>query len=146
MGPCTQRGGSRPAPPGQFWGAIISKYPPALVGTAENVLDWAKEMATEWLQTGMFQGLTDKDATPVTVVDYLCSQSVTKAHNRHISPQKAKDLGLNVGMLEDDQRLQERVLSVHHAFMLTLAHKPILKLIENHNGIAYSQGYEVASP
>ena len=46
-------------------------------------------------------------------------------------------MGLIVEMLEDDQRLQEAVLSVHHMCILTLSGTRAGKIVENHNGIAH---------
>jgi hypothetical protein len=39
-------------------------------------------------------------------------------------------------LLEKDQKLQESVLSVHHASILTLAGTNAFKIIENHLGVA----------
>jgi len=128
---------------GQFWAQIIRNYPPGLVGSAEHLRDWAQSLVTKWLTECMFKDKDDPAACAKEVVDELGSHAATKAHNRHISAQKARDLGLNVAMLENDQRLQERVLTVHHACMLSLSDQPIIKLIENHNGIAYNQLYEL---
>jgi hypothetical protein len=46
-------------------------------------------------------------------------------------------------MLEDDHKLQEAVLSVHHALIHTLSATGAFKIIENHNGVAFIQ---VAQP
>lgn len=43
-----------------------------------------------------------------------------KSHSRHFTVNFCKELGLNVTALEDDQSLQEAVLSVHHAFIITI--------------------------
>jgi hypothetical protein len=48
-------------------------------------------------------------------------------------------MGLNVAMLEDDPRLQDAVLSVHHACVHTLSATPAFKMIENHKGVAFLQ-------
>ena len=40
-------------------------------------------------------------------------------------------------MLEDDPKLQDAILTVHHACMHTLAFTPAIKIIENQKGIAY---------
>jgi hypothetical protein len=131
---------------GQFWSGITNKYPPGLIGTAEKYRDWSRELAVEWMTTCMFSDLDDAAAHSKAdeVLGELGSHSATKAHNRHISANRAREIGLDVVLLEDDQPLQERVLTVHHAFMLTLASQPILKIIENHNGIAFSELYERA--
>ena len=47
---------------------------------------------------------------------------------------KALEVGLKVERLEEDQGLQERVLSVFHATMVTFAVTPCVKLVENHTG------------
>lgn len=48
-----------------------------------------------------------------------------------------KELGLNITELESDQTLQELVLSVHHAFIITIDATAATKLIENQNGARY---------
>jgi hypothetical protein len=49
----------------------------------------------------------------------------------------AQNLGLNVTPLEADQALQEAVLSVHHATIITLNMTPAVKIIENDRGVAF---------
>jgi polysaccharide deacetylase 2 family uncharacterized protein YibQ len=39
--------------------------------------------------------------------------------------------------LEEEQRLQDAVLSVHHACIHTLTATPAVKIIENHMGAAF---------
>ena len=46
-------------------------------------------------------------------------------------------MGLKVVALEDDLRLQDAVLSLHHACMLTLSDTAACKIIENHRGAAF---------
>lgn len=48
-------------------------------------------------------------------------------------------MGLVVECLEDDQTLQELVLSVHHAMMHTIEGTLASKVVENHKGAAYIQ-------
>ncbi|HVM73590.1 MAG TPA: hypothetical protein VMU13_01785, partial [Candidatus Paceibacterota bacterium] len=52
---------------------------------------------------------------------------------------KCNEIGLVVERLEDDQTLQETVLSIHHAMMHTLASTLATKIVENHKGSAYIQ-------
>ena len=46
-------------------------------------------------------------------------------------------MGLKVSLIEDDQNLQDVVLTVHHCFMHTLMNTPSFKIIENHKGSAF---------
>ena len=60
-----------------------------------------------------------------------------KSHSRHFNFEFCKNLGLNVLALESDQTLQELVLSVHHAFVITIDATAATKIIENQNGARY---------
>jgi hypothetical protein len=62
-----------------------------------------------------------------------------------ISPrQRLKSYGLNIAALEDDQALQDDVLSVHHAMIITFSSTPAIKIIENDRGVAFIQSAQLA--
>ena len=42
-------------------------------------------------------------------------------------------------MMEDDDVLQDLVLSLHHAYMITFDSSAAVKIIENHNGKRYPE-------
>ena len=94
-------------------------------------------MTKDWLVSGMFVGDPDAVAKANAIVNELADHSLTLSHGRHLPIEKCQAIGLKVVALEDDQELQELVLSVHHACMLTLAATPAFKLIENHKGAAF---------
>lgn len=120
-----------------IWQAIVAKYSPAFLGECQKAISWSNEMTQEWLRTGMFNGKDDAAATAERIVKELGDHALTKSHARHLPIEWCKEIGLNVTTLEDDQELQETVLSVHHACMLTLSSTGACKLIENHNGVAF---------
>ena len=124
------------------WQPILSKYPPTLIGECRRAIQWADSMVTEWLKTGMFVNDRDPQGRAERAVHALGNQQITLTHARHISFDGAKNAGLEVVRLEDDPGLQEAVLSVHHATVLTLASTDVLKIIENQNGITFAQGVE----
>lgn len=125
-----------------LWQLIINKYPPNLIGASERAIEWATEIVTEWLCAGMLESRAEPEKDAKNIVGTLASNIATKSHNRHLSVEKLRELGLEITSLEDDQSLQSAVLTVHHACMLTLAEQPVLKLIENQNGISYNQIYD----
>ena len=51
-----------------------------------------------------------------------------------------KAAGVYVKRLEDDKPLQDAVLSVHHAFVLTLGNTHTIKIIQNHDGGCFVNG------
>lgn len=124
-----------------LWQPIIAKYPPTLIGECQKAIDWSEEMVKRWLVTGMFAAEDDPEGMANRVIAELADHALTKSHGRHISMERARELGLAIVALEDDDELQEAVLSVHHACVTTLGETRIIKLIENHNGVAFAQGF-----
>lgn len=120
-----------------LWQPIIAKYNPTLIGECEKAIKWSNEIVKDWLTSGMFKGEPEADAKANNIIAELGDHALTKSHNRHISINRAADIGLKVKPLEEKQELQEAVLSVHHACMLTLESTTAIKIIENHNGKAY---------
>lgn len=120
-----------------LWQPIIAKYHPTLIGECQKAIQWANDIVKQWLVTGMFEGKVDAEDRAQRIVQELGDHALTLSHSRHISAAKAEDLGISVTRLEDDDQLQEAVLTVHHSCIQTLAGTPASKLIENHNGIAY---------
>lgn len=121
------------------WQPVIAKYPPAFLGECEKAVKWSNELVSTWLKRNMLKDDTDKEKKIQTILTELGDHSVSYAHNRHLSANKCKDIGLVIQDLESDQHLQERVLSVHHIYSHTLSSTSSFKIIENHIGKAYIQ-------
>jgi membrane-bound ClpP family serine protease len=121
------------------WQAVIAKYSPTLIGECEKAIEWSNEMVREWLFSGMFKGVRGAHAKVDRIVRDLSDHALTKSHGRHLSLSKCKDIGLRMVELEKDPKLQDAVLSVHHACIHTLSSTPAFKLIENHAGAAFIQ-------
>lgn len=123
------------------WQPIIAKYDPALIGECEKNIDWSETMVKDWLTRNMLSDLEPNKLEQVRsrIMKELADHTVSKTHGRHISQQKCIDLGLKIEKLEDDQNLQDLVLSVHHSCIHTLSGTPSFKIIENQMGIAFIQ-------
>ncbi len=128
-----------------LWQPIIAKYSPTLVGECEKAIQWANAMVASWLESGMFSQYEDKSQRADKVLAELADHALTLSHARHISVDRAIGLGLEVLRLEDDQLLQEAVLSIHHACIQTLADTPALKIIENHLGVGFITAVNVTA-
>jgi hypothetical protein len=128
-----------------LWQPIIAKYSPTLIGQCKKAIDWSQEIVRRWLLEGMFADLeSGSEEAADKVLAELGDPQFSKSHARHISLDRAREIGLNVTALEDDQELQEAVLTVHHACVLTLAQTNIVKLVENHLGVAHVSTVQVA--
>jgi ATP-dependent protease ClpP protease subunit len=119
------------------WQPIIAKYTPALIGECQHAITWSSEVVSSWLVSGMFDGDPKAEEKVKKIVDGLGGHAVTKTHARHIHADRLKDLGVKVVALEDDQKLQDAVLTVHHACTHTLATTQAVKIIENQNGVSF---------
>jgi ATP-dependent protease ClpP protease subunit len=119
------------------WQPIIAKYNPTLIGECEKAIKWSQEMVAEWLVSGMFEGKKDAKKRAKKIIEKLGDHALTKSHARHISFDRAKDMGLEVLELESKiLDLQDAIMTVHHACNLTLSATGAYKIIENHNGVA----------
>ena len=121
------------------WQPIINKYHPTLIGECQKAVKWSKVIAEKALSERMLKDNPNKKRIITKILKELTSHSVTLSHARHLSDEKCKELGLVIEQLEDNQKFQDAVLSVHHAFMHTLTATPAFKIIENHLGTAYIQ-------
>ena len=119
-----------------IWQPIISKYNPTLLGECEKAIAWSNEMTKDWLKTGMFHDCS-VDAQIDKILLELGDHSLTKSHDRHLSIERCREMGLKIVPLESDQELQDAVLSLHHVCMQTLQSTSAVKIIENHKGTAF---------
>lgn len=125
------------------WQFILQKYPPNLVGECQKAIDWSVKIIELNLRARMLKGKGDIDTLIKQIKTELCDHAVSLSHSRHLSLSKCKEIGLEILELESDQKLQDLVLSVHHATMQTIFNTPAFKIIENHNGQAFILGLGV---
>lgn len=116
------------------WQQVFAKYPPAFIGDCERQVEGAKKMVAAWLEGNMYASKANAAECASRTVNELMNYGEQTEHGQHYPADKAKELGLTVTMIEDDQEIQEAVLSVHHAFVATFARTANIKIIENAAG------------
>ncbi len=119
-----------------IWQSIIGRYGPTFLSQCENSIDWSKQFVEKELEHVMFEGDAQAKAKAKKIVRRLTDYRGNKTHVRHIHFDELKDMGLKVSLIEDDQNLQDVVLTVHHCFMHSLMNTAAFKMIENHKGSA----------
>jgi hypothetical protein len=117
-----------------LWQVIVSKYHPTFLGTCESSIKWSEKLVRDWLGRNM---LADDPDIIEKVIKEFGDHSNNMSHSRHISKQQCKDVGIKVIDMEDDNELQDLILTSHHAFMHTFSNSSAVKIVENHLGIAY---------
>lgn len=118
-----------------IWQAMLAKYPLALVNRAQKAIQWSEALVQDWLLTNMLAGDPDAAATAANIVEQLGQPQIQKSHDRHVSASKLKAMGVKVFDLEGEPRLQDAVLTLHHACVLTLTQTLACKIVENHNAV-----------
>lgn len=128
------------------WGPIISRYAPSLIGTCENAIQWSKTLADEYLSASMFKEELQSDPSSAKrkiygIIQLLTDPKTTRSHMRHIPTPICKSIGLKVVDMEDDQDLQDIILSIHHASALAIMNTHAIKIVQNQKDQAYISTY-----
>lgn len=110
-----------------YWAILLNKYPAAFVYRAQEAVALSNELVLKWLHPGMVKNKTDAEK----IVSKLNEHDESKEHGRHFNIDYCRSIGLKVTAFEDDQELQDKVLSVHHSFMITFGGTPAVKIIQN---------------
>lgn len=115
-----------------FWLSRVD-HPAGFLTDAQKAIDRAETTVREWLEQRM---LEDEPDQAKAVAQWL-AKGDHKEHGRPISIDMAGKGGLKIVALENDQKLQDLVLSVFHAAAFAIQESGIVKIIENQHGKGY---------
>lgn len=125
-----------------IWAARFQKLPIGMLSMCEAVKDRSVTKVAEWLNSYM---LKDKDASE-RIALWLAKWDEHKNHGRPLGIDSLVSAGLKIEPLEDNQPLQEAVLSVYHSSVLTLEQTNCVKFIENQDGKGFYTNINVEPP
>lgn len=97
--------------------------------TCEQAIELSDDLADEILSKTISEKSKRKK-----ILDAFNNNDTTKVHSRHISKEKCKEVGLKIIDMEDDQYLQDMILSLHHCYMIYLEQTIVTKIVENNIG------------
>jgi Serine dehydrogenase proteinase len=127
-----------------FWAPILQKIIPSFLERCELAVADSNEFLETTLRQNMFANLSEAMKNSRTEsVKAIFANNEGKAHNTHIQYAKCLEAGLNVARLEDDPKLQDLALTIHHCYMHTLSNTGAFKVIENHLGKAMVRQQQV---
>ena len=109
---------------------------------AQKSLKYSKELVENWLYRRMLREVTDdeeRSAKAATIAAYFNAESTSThgqvhVHGQRIGVEKLEDLGLSLELLEDDQRLQDDVLTAYHLMTLIFEVSRLVKFIASNEG------------
>lgn len=118
----------------QYWAIKLQQFPAAFLKSAIDAIELSQVLVTEWLGTAMYDKSVAGDQQIIEqIVSSLNEHTNSLVHDRHFDSDKCREIGIKVIQLENDQELQDKVLTLHHISMLTLDATPTVKMIENQN-------------
>lgn len=115
-----------------YWAIKLQQYPAAFLKTAIDAIELSSKLVEDWLGTCMFDKTADS-AKITSIVTKLNEHDDSKIHGRHFNMDFCSSIGLKIFPLENDSILQEKVLSLHHAYTITLNDTSAVKIIESNN-------------
>lgn len=119
-----------------YWAIKLQQYPAAFLKTAIDAIELSSKLLQDWLGTCMFDSSADCDKI-ASIVTKLNEHDDSKNHGRHFNIDFCSSIGLKILPLESDNTLQEKVLSLHHAYTITLNDTTAVKLIESNNNKSF---------
>ncbi len=120
----------------QYWSYTLQKYPSTFWGMCDNAIKASEKTVRLWLERSML-----KDESSMAIENTVKYLSDYHSHLQHNARLMIDDLRSNtvlrISNLEDDQDLQENVLSLYHCYQIMAGYSNVAKIIENHNGIKF---------
>jgi Serine dehydrogenase proteinase len=113
------------------WVPILRSYAPGLLAACDHAAQRGEEIVRSSLERYMFGGVEDGAEKASAAAKWFGDAATFLSHGRPVRREEARDHDIDVKDLEDDPELQDAVLSVHHAALISMASIPIVKLIEN---------------
>ena len=120
------------------WIPILQQYAPALLVQCAMADDLARRLVIEWLERYMLKGDANAKAKAEKIAAFFGDYKQHGSHSIGIDRDQARSVDVKVEDLETDAALQDAVLSVHHAALLTFGGGAV-KMIENHLGKGFFQ-------
>jgi hypothetical protein len=119
------------------WTPILRGYSGGLLEFCTQQIKLSQEIVAGWLERYMLHSWDDPAPLALRISEHFGSEASYDRFRTHGRPIRIEELrqlqGLKVMVLEDDQHLQDAVLSIYHALDLTFR-GPAIKVVENHLG------------
>lgn len=126
-----------------LWAPILQNMGPSLFLEAEKALSYSKELVANWLTKRMLKYVigdeTERKRKADTIAAYFNAEAIpdhgqVHVHGQRIGAVKLQELGLNLRFFEDDQALQNDILTAYHLMTLIFETTPSFKFIASDRG------------
>ncbi len=115
------------------WAPVLRSFGPALLQEARKSISYGQILVQNWLQNYMFADTQNPAELAMHTSEYFGSDK-HGSHGKRIDREEAKLQHLKIIDLEDDQDLQEEVLSLYHLSTIAFEQGPATKTVLSSNG------------
>ena len=115
------------------WAPVLRSFGPALLQEARKAIAYGRSLVQEWLQKYMLAECHNPAELAKKVSEYFSSRK-HGSHGRRIDRDAAKAQHLKIVDLEDNQDLQDEVLTLYHLSTIAFEQGPALKSVLSSNG------------
>lgn len=115
------------------WAPVLRSFGPALLQEARKSIAYGQSLVRDWLERYMYSGRAEAAAIAREVATHFGGNR-HGSHGRRIDRDEARRQNLEVIDLEDDQNLQEEVLTLYHLSTITFEMTPVVKSVVSSNG------------
>lgn len=123
-----------------IWQVIFNKYTPTFITACKKAIEWSEDLMKQNLKN-----IYGDSVNLEPIKNLFLNNKNSYTHSRHIPKDSCKSAGLNIIDLENNQDLQEAVLSLHHSYMILFDKFSIAKVVENQIGGCYIQQFDPKS-
>ena len=114
------------------WAPVLRSFGPALLQEARKSITYGQSLVRDWLQRYMFSAHRDAGSLADGVAEHF-GGNAHGSHGRRIDRDEARRHLLDVIDLEDDQELQEDVLTLYHLSTIAFEMGPAAKSVMSSN-------------
>ncbi len=115
------------------WAPVLRSFGPALLQEARKSISYGETPVQDWLRKYMFSERADPAASASAVAAHFGGNQ-HGSHGRRIDREEARQQSLEIIDLEDDQNLQEDVLTLYHLSTIAFDMGPVVKSVISSNG------------
>lgn len=115
------------------WASVLQSFGPALLQEARKSIEYGQSIVEGWLQQYMLANSPDSGELAAQVAKYFGSNA-HGSHGRRIGRDDARQHHLAVLDLEDNQELQDEVLTLYHLSTIAFENGPAVKSVLSSNG------------
>jgi len=115
------------------WFPILQSIGPALLKEAQKALAYGETIVKRWLSSRMFSEFNNSKELAEKTAKFFKDASQHLNHGRRIDREEARKQNLIVEDLEENQELQEWVLTSYHLMTIAFEKSPATKFIESNH-------------